>query len=80
MKLYRELKKKMIDVDADQSDIAKVLGKSANYISKRFLGRYGWEIDDCYKICDFLGTPYSDVSVLFPKNGGIANDKKYKVI
>lgn len=67
---FIELICKMRRKHVTQADIAKALGLEYNTgISNRFLGKTPWELDEAYKVLDFLGIPLSEVFTYFPPEG-----------
>ena len=71
MKYYRKLRTLLFDNDITQRDIAEITGRSATYVNNCFCLRSDWTLNDIYSICDKLKIPYADISLYFPKNGGI---------
>ena len=68
-RLFKKLRKAMLDADKNQADLALEMGVSEAYISHRFTGKYPWSQDDQYYIMDCLRIPYEDMYLYFPKQG-----------
>ena len=80
--LYALLKSKMVLEDYNQKELAEKLNMNAPTLSSRLHGKYPFDIDTIYNICDILNIPYSDIPLYFPKGGkGITQaEKKQKII
>lgn len=71
MKPYAKLRGKMAEMDINGTALAKYLGRSANYISGRFNIKASWDIEEVYKIMDFLRILHEEIFTYFPPNGGL---------
>ena len=67
MRPYHKLKCRMFEQEVRQEDIAKDLGVSKTFVSRRMTGKDQWELDVVYKVCDILAIPYTEISVYWPK-------------
>ena len=67
MRPHRWLKCRMFEYEMTQEDIAKELGVSRTFISRRMTGKDQWELDVVYKVCDLLEIPYTEICKFFPK-------------
>ena len=71
MKPFAKLRGRMSEMDIDGNSIANFLGKSPCYVSNRLTMRYSWELNDIYRVMDFLKIPYAEIFTYFPPNGGL---------
>ena len=67
MRLYHRLKCKMFEQEVTQEDMAKEMGVSRTFVSRRMNGKDQWELDVVYKVCDMLEIPYTEIYTYFPK-------------
>ena len=51
--------------------VANFLDKSPSYISNRMRNALSWDLDDVYKLLDFLKIPVEELHTYFPPNGGM---------
>ncbi len=58
--------------DYTTQELADYLQKSRPSISQRLNGKQPWDMDDVYKIADWLYIPYSEIHIYFPKEGDAA--------
>lgn len=68
-KAFKELKCLMIMNDKQQSDLARVTGKSQAYITERMSARRPFDMDDVYAICKEVGIALCDIPKYFPPKG-----------
>ena len=68
-KAFKELKCLMIMQDKQQSDLARVTGKSQSYITERMSARKPFDMDDVYAICKEVGIAFCDIPKYFPPKG-----------
>lgn len=68
MRPYHKLKCRMFEKEQTQADIAKEMGVSMTFISRRLTGKAQWELETVYKVCDILEIPYTEISVYWPKS------------
>lgn len=78
MKAYAKLRGRMRELDITGESLAFYLGRSKSYVSNRFVKKSSWDIDDVYKILDFLDLPLSEIYTYFPPNGEIERGSKSK--
>ncbi len=71
MKAYAKLRGAMVEKDVDSNALANYLNRSAAYISRRMNDFMSWEIDEAYKIMEFLELPAEEIFSYFPPNGGL---------
>ena len=67
--LYKRLKGKMWEMEVTFEELSKAIGKSQSYMCRRSSGKAPFDMDDVYRICDFLYIPYSEIPEYFPPNG-----------
>lgn len=70
MRPYWLLKARMYERDAQNTDIANLLGRSATYVSERLTGKKFFTLDDAYKILKYLDLPMEEIFVYFPPDKG----------
>lgn len=66
---YLELRGEMVRQGISNADIAARIGKSQAHVSRCLNLWTGWDCQDMYAIMDMIGRPYSDLHVIFPKDG-----------
>ena len=66
---YKQLKTAMFSNDVTWEDLAKEIGKSKSYVSHRSTGKMPFDMNEVYKICDFINIPYEEIPRFFPPNG-----------
>lgn len=71
MKPHAKLRGALTARDITGQYLARRLLKSGNYISERMVGRKPWNLDECYKIMDMIGAPYTELAEYFPPKGGV---------
>lgn len=71
MKAYAKLRGRMAELEVTGEALSLYLGKSKVFVSNRFNNRQSWDIDDVYKILDYLELPLSEIYTYFPPNGGV---------
>ncbi len=71
MKPFAKLRGKMREMDINGNALANYLGKSPSYVSYRLTHYSSWELDEIYKILDFLMIPPEEIFTYFPPNGGL---------
>lgn len=71
-KKFSALRKALRENDYTTQELADHLKKSRPYISQRLNGKHPWDLDDVYKILDWLYIPYTDLHIYFPKGGRAA--------
>ncbi len=76
IKYYRKLRTLLFENDITQRDIAEITGRSVAYVNNCFCLRTVWTLADIYAICDKLKIPYEDITLYFPKNGGVSSKKE----
>lgn len=76
MKPYAKLRGKMAEMDINSQALANYLGKSSAYISTHLTHKYGWDIDEAYKILELLNVPREEIVEYFPPNGGLPQKSK----
>lgn len=67
--MYRKLRGKLKEIDADQKYIAKKLNVSSVCISQKMTGKHQWKLDEMYFLMDLIREPYEKLHEYFPKNG-----------
>ena len=72
MRPYAKLRGKMAEMDVNSTALANYLGRSANYLSGRFNNKFSWDMEEVYKIMDFLKIPHEEIFTYFPPNGGLS--------
>ena len=69
---FSELRSLLRRNDYTTEELSRYLGKSRPYVSQRLNGKHPWDLDDVYKILDWLYIPYKDLHIYFPKGGRAA--------
>lgn len=61
-----------------QDDVARQIGRSADYVSKHFSlsGGRTFDLDEAYAILEMLGIPKEKIFEYFPPNGEVPNPMK----
>ena len=70
---YIELRNALRNAGIQQRDIAVQIGLSETSMCHRMQGKYPFTISEAYEILDILHRPYSDLPILFPKDGASGN-------
>lgn len=73
-KPYYKLRFELGEKEIKQEDLAKMIGHSQGYVSRRLAGTDSWTLDDAYKILDILGLPDEALGEYFPRK-----EKKLRV-
>ena len=71
---FKKLRGRMYENQVTQEDIAKLLGRSEAYVSMRMTAKQPFDIDEVYKICEYLDVPECEIHIFFPR-GGIEQKK-----
>jgi len=71
MKPFAKLRGAMVEKDVDGNALANYLNRSAAYISRRMNELASWEVEEAYKVMDFLELPREEIFSYFPPNGGL---------
>lgn len=71
MKPYAKLRGKMAEMDVKCMALAHYIGRTANYVSKRFNNKGSWDIEEVYEIMTLLQIPHEEIFTYFPPNGGL---------
>ena len=69
MKLFLKLRGAIAIAGITQEEVGEALKLNRSAISYRLSGKYKWNIDEVYTVCDLLKIPYAEISTYFPKNG-----------
>ena len=73
-KLFAQLRFAMKVRRTNQRELARALHTCNTTLSKRFYGKREWPLSDMYAAMDFLGIPYSQMHLYFPRDGfGLAD-------
>lgn len=79
MKPFAKLRGAMVEKDVDSCALANYLNRSPAYISRRMNELMSWEVEEAYKIMEFLELPAEEIFSYFPPNGGLpAKGKRAK--
>lgn len=68
-KLFIRVQALMMETGYTQDMLARYLRKSKTYVSNRMTGRYSWDIDDIYALCDLFKLDYHTIPEYFPRGG-----------
>ena len=68
-KKYLLLRRLLREAGIDNKRLAILMNRSVHYVVDRFSGRYPWSLDDQYFLMDLLVRPYSELHLVFPKEG-----------
>jgi antitoxin component HigA of HigAB toxin-antitoxin module len=68
-KPFAALRGAMITLGLENTDIARIIGKSATHVSRCFNGHADWTLSDEWAIMAALRRPDSELHVIFPKGG-----------
>lgn len=66
---HRELRGVMAIYGDTQSDLARAIGRSTNYVSDRMTGRGEWTLEECYQLLHRYNVPPERLHVVFPRRG-----------
>lgn len=78
MKAYAKLRGRMRELDITGEALALYLGRNKSYVSNRLCKKSSWDIDDVYKVLDYLDLPLSEIYTYFPPNGGVESKRRNK--
>jgi hypothetical protein len=66
---YAKLRAALFERELTQTDVARLLGRDARYVSVRMCGHSPWGQDEMYKLLSALSAPAEQMHVYFPPNG-----------
>lgn len=66
---YAKLRGLLLEYDITQEHLARVLLLSKTSVSKRMMGHWPWQLDECYKILDMVHQPPEELHAVFPRDG-----------
>ena len=69
MKLFLKLRGAIATAGFTQDEVGETLKLNRSAVSYRLSGKYKWNIEEVYAVCDLLGISCVEISTYFPKNG-----------
>lgn len=71
MRLYRQLRGRLLAADIDWPYLAAKLQLSTATVTRSMTGRRDWTIAECYAILKLLNEPAEKLPELFPPGGKV---------
>lgn len=68
-KLFRRLRGELMANGLQNPDVGRLINRSADYVSLCLNGKAQWDLAEQYLIMDAINRPYSDLHIIFPKDG-----------
>lgn len=67
--LFPRLRGRLTQLGMTQKYLAKELGIGFASLNHRMNGKYPWNLDEAYKVCEILDIPKDEIYIYFPPNG-----------
>lgn len=67
--MYDVLRKRLRQLDIDQTELARMLHANQTYVSRRLTGRVQWRLDEMYFLLDLCEAKPDELHIYFPRGG-----------